>query len=175
MTTLVISGHHARHLFANESGGHRWQRVPPTERSGRVHTSTITVAVLPLIDAKDITVSERDLEISSCRGSGAGGQHRNKTETAIQIKHKPSGILVRCESERSQYQNRQTALQILASKLVKMRAEQAESDQNGRRAKQIGSGERGDKRRTIKTQDNIVVDHISGQRWRYSDYMRGDW
>jgi len=105
-------------VFREESGGHRWQRVPPNERSGRVHTSTVTVAVLPVPTPQEFKLNESDLEILACRGSGPGGQNRNKTSTAIQMRHKPSGLVVRSEGERSQFQNKQLAFEIMAFPVI---------------------------------------------------------
>src|SRR5262245_27706860 len=102
-------GFNASGVFANESGGHRWQRIPPTERHGRVHTSTVTVAVLPEPAPQEVTLNDKDLEFGTTRGSGPGGQNRNKVETVVVLKHKPSGIVVRCETERSQQRNRELA------------------------------------------------------------------
>lgn len=175
LTTLVVSGAGAAQLFADEAGGHRWQRVPPTEKRGRMQTSTITVAVLPASEAGDVQIDPKDLDIRVTRGSGPGGQHRNKTETAIQLLHKPTGILVRCETERSQHQNRATALQILSARLQEANRSSHLHNTNAQRAGQIGSGQRGDKRRTIRSQDNRVTDHVTGRVWRYADYIKGEW
>ena len=169
------SGKGVEKLFQNESGGHRWQRVPPNEKKGRVHTSTITVAVLSEPEKTQVVLREEDLEESACRGSGAGGQHRNVTASAVQLKHKPSGIMVRCESERSQAQNRSTARAILRAKLWELRNTQQSEDRSKNRKDQVGSGMRGDKRRTIRTQDDQVTDHLTGRVWRYKDYHRGIW
>lgn len=172
---LRISGKLTVETFRNESGGHRWQRVPPNERKGRVHTSTITIAVLNEPTEKQVVLREQDLEITTMRGSGAGGQHRNKTDSAVRIRHLPTGVEVRCESERSQYQNKETAMGVLRARV----AEAAQAEANGERAedrrRQVGSGMRGDKRRTIRTQDDVVNDHITGKQWRYKNYARGDW
>jgi len=169
------TGRDAEVVFQNEQGGHRWQRVPANEKRGRVHTSTVTVAVLPEPTETQVRLDARDLVITACRGSGAGGQHRNVTDSAVQITHRPSKIQVRCESERSQHQNRETALAALRAKLW-----QAERDRiNGARAsdrkQQVGSGMRGDKRRTIRCQDGQVSDHVTGRTWRLREYLRGEW
>jgi len=172
---LEISGKGAKELLGNEQGGHRWQRIPPTERKGRVHTSTITVAVMEEASSSSVKLIDAELEISTCRGSGAGGQHRNKTDSAVQIKHIPTGLIVRCESERSQLQNKETAKEILRSRIEELSFSKNSSERADNRKNQVGSGQRGDKRRTIRQQDNQVVDHVSGRVWRYDDYQRGIW
>lgn len=170
-----VDGRGADEAFADEAGGHRWQRVPPTEKRGRVHTSTVTVVVLPVPSEVDLAIPPGDLRWSTCRGSGAGGQHRNVTDSACQVTHLPSGTSVRCESERSQHRNRQTALELLRARLLAVqRAERAEA-RHRERMKQAGSGMRGDKRRTIRVQDGVVTDHVLKRRWRLKDYLRGDW
>lgn len=172
---LRITGKKSDSLFANESGGHRVQRVPPNDKRGRVHTSTITVAVMPEPSAVDVVIHDKDLEIKTCRGSGAGGQHRNVTDSAVIVTHKPSNMSVRCESERSQTQNKATAIALLRSRLW----EQANSAKTGREAQsrkeQVGCGARGDKRRTIRYQDGTVIDHVLNKTWRLKDYLRGDY
>lgn len=172
MLVARVVGKGATRAFADEAGGHRWQRVPPTERHGRVHTSTVTVAVMREPSATEVVIADADLEWSTCRGSGAGGQHRNKTESAVVLRHAASGLMVRCESERSQHQNRASALALLRARLlVKAEAGDAAA-RNGRRREQVGSGMRGDKRRTIQTQNGVVVDHVTGRRAQVRDYLR---
>lgn len=158
--------------LANESGGHRWQRVPPTERKGRVHTSTVTVAVLREPSAVEVVLRDADLDFATCRGSGAGGQHRNKTESAVIVTHRPSGLAVRCESERSQHQNKATAVAILRSRLLAARESAATGARASDRRAQVGSGMRGDKRRTIQVQNGVVVDHPSDRRCEVRSYLR---
>ena len=172
---LQVSGKLAEKIFKNESGGHRWQRIPPTEKRGRVHTSTVTVAVMKEPEKSEFKIEERDLQITTCRGSGAGGQHRNKTDSAVQIKHIPSGIIVRCETERSQMQNKETALQVLRARLLERKESKEISKIEKDRKSQVGSGMRGDKRRTIRQQDGQVNDHVTGKTWRYEDYIKGNW
>lgn len=174
MAVLRVSGD-SLGAFAEEAGGHRWQRVPPTERRGRVHTSTVTVAVLQEPEATELVVSPGDLEWSYCRAGGHGGQHLQKHDTAVQVKHKPTGLIVRCENERSQHQNKANALAVLRARLS---AQQRAADHAVRaddRKRQVGSGQRGDKRRTIRVQDGQVTDHVLGRRWQLEKYMEGDW
>ena len=162
-------------LFSVEGGGHRWQRVPPNEKRGRVHTSTVTVAVLPEPTPTQVVLRESDLDEQTCRGSGAGGQHRNKTDSAVQLRHVPSGIVVRCEAERDQSQNRRVAREILRARLWEAARGAAQAARDTQRRSQVGSGMRGDKRRTIAVQRDEVVDHVTGRSWRFKDYVRGDW
>ncbi len=166
-------GRRAVEVFAGETGGHRWQRVPPTERRGRRHTSTVTVAVLPLEVRSDVVIGERDIEWQATRGSGKGGQHRNKTSSAVQMRHLPSGITVRVEAERSQHQNRATALRILSARLSALAQGTATSERAQTRRGQVGTGQRGDKIRTVRTQDDSVVDHRTNKRTSFSRYRRG--
>lgn len=170
----MARGKGVEEAFKNESGGMRWQRVPPNEKRGRVHTSTVTVAVLPEPDESRLKIDPRDLEWSTCRGSGAGGQHRNKTESAVQLKHVPTGIMVRCESERSQHQNRATALSALRAKLWQDIQDRGREGRNAERRCQVGSGMRGDKVRTYRTQDDSVTDHRTGRKASLKSVMRGD-
>jgi len=169
------TGNRVHSVFCDEPGGHRWQRVPPNEKRGRVHTSTVTVAVLPEPTEAQVRINSRDLEYTTCRGSGPGGQHRNKTESAVQLTHLPSKITVRVENGRSQHQNRQTALELLRARLWAMEQERVVGARADDRKRQVGSGMRGDKRRTIRAQDGQVVDHVTGRTWRYKDYIRGNW
>jgi len=174
VVTFRVSGEQAAELFKDEPGGHRWQRIPPTERNGRVQTSTVTVAVLGEPSEAEVHIADRDLEWTACRGSGAGGQARNKTSSAIQLRHVPSGLMVRCESERSQAQNKRTALALLRAKLWERQQGVADEGRAADRKAQVGLGERGSKRRTIRVGDDQVVDHISGRRWRFRDYVKGN-
>jgi len=168
-------GRDADDVFRDEAGGHRWQRIPPNEKRGRVQTSTVTVAVLPEPTETQVRIAPGDLEWATCRGSGAGGQHRNKTESAVQLVHRPTGVMVRCESERSQHQNRATALALLRARLWATEQEKRVGGIAASRKAQVGSGMRGDKRRTIRVQDGVVNDHVTGKRWSFRDYERGDW
>ncbi|MEJ7599435.1 MAG: peptide chain release factor-like protein [Kofleriaceae bacterium] len=168
-------GKGAHQLFAGEAGGHRWQRIPPSEKRGRVHSSTITVAVLDEPSEAELQIAERDLTWSTCRASGSGGQHLQKTDSAVLLTHVPTGMQVRSEAERSQHQNRAVALATLRARLAALQREQAHAVRAHERRTQIGSGMRGDKRRTVRVQDGSVVDHETGRSWRLRDYVRGEW
>ena len=173
---LRASGKDVRETFAHEAGGHRWQRVPPNDKRGRVHTSTVTVAVLEEPSEIEMPhLDPADLDISTCRASGSGGQHVQKTDSAVQIRHLPTGIVVRCETERSQSYNKATALSILRARLHERQLGDAHAQRADTRRRQIGSGQRGDKRRTIAVQRDSVVDHVTGRSWRFEDYVRGRW
>jgi peptide chain release factor 1 len=173
--TLVVTGDGARALFADEGGGHRWQRIPPTEKRGRMQTSTVVVAVLDPLAVSDTAIDVNDVEFITARGSGPGGQNRNKTESCVIATHKQSGISVRIDNERSQHQNKATALKVLAARLYEQRRTSVVNERNASRKEQMGSGMRGDKVRTYRTQDDQVVDHRTGKRWRLSSWMRGQW
>jgi len=175
LLVFKVTGKQAVSTFANEAGGHRWQRVPPTEKKGRRQTSTITVAVLPVPREADLRIPDADLDWKTCRGSGSGGQHRNVTDSAVQLTHLPTGLSVRCESERSQHYNRSLALEMLRAKLMARRRTQAIDSRSANRRAQLGSGMRADKRRTIRVQDGTVTDHILGKKWKLKDYLRGNW
>lgn len=170
-----VSGKKAKKTFAHESGGHRWQRVPPTEKKGRRQTSTITVAVLQIPTTTEIKIDPDDLDWKTCRGSGAGGQARNKLETAVQLTHIPTNTSVRCENEKSQHRNRETALELLGARLLADKTKTVNSQRAKDRQAQVGSGMRADKRRTIRTQDNLVTDHILNKTWSLKDYLKGNW
>lgn len=173
---VEVSGHDADLVFVNEPGGHRWQRRPPNDRHDRTHTSTITIAVMPLVELEALShVQRREIDEQFTRGSGAGGQHRNKTSSAVILTHKPSGIVVRVESERSQYQNRRRAMTMLLERLRERQLSAQDSAAASSRRQQVGSGMRGDKRRTIAVQRGDVVDHVTGRRWNYKNYVRGIW
>lgn len=172
---MRVRGRGAAEAFAEEGGGHRWQRVPPNERRGRVHTSTITVAVLPADAPARIEVKRSDLDIRAMRSGGSGGQKVNKTSSAIRVKHVPSGLTVRRETERSWHRNRADALGELQARLEAAARERHEAGRQQDRRGQVGSGMRGDKRRTVRCQDDVVVDHPTGRTWRYRDYARGEW
>lgn len=172
---FTVEGKGAAKVFKNEPGGHRFQRTPPTEKRGRVQTSTITVAVLEMVKSTKVQVLGKDLDYKYCRGSGAGGQHKNVTDSAVKLTHKPTGLVVRCESGRSQHANKATALEILKAHLSGEAHSEASRDEKHKRKKQVGTGMRADKIRTIRVQDNSVKDHVTGKTWSWKKYRRGDW
>ncbi len=159
----------AEHLLPlqAESGGHRWQRVPPTERRGRVHTSTVTVAALPLPETHDFTLKDSDIEVFTTRDTGTGGQHRNTTDSCVVMRHRPSGIEAKAAG-RSQHQNRRVARALLEARVTAEREEQKR-----RRRELIGSGMRGDKIRTYRQKDDLVTDHRTGSKARLSQLVKG--
>ena len=145
-----------------ESGVHRVQRVPTTESSGRIHTSTVTVAVLPEVDEVDIDINPNDLRIDTYRASGAGGQHINKTDSAIRITHIPTGIVVTCQDQRSQHKNKDKAMKVLRSKLYEGAQEQQNSEIAQTRKSQVGTGDRSERIRTYNFPQGRVSDHRIG-------------
>ena len=167
-------GKKAHEVFKNEPGGHRWQRIPPNEKRGRRHTSTITVAVLHEPQEHEVKIDKRDLEESFTRGSGPGGQHRNKKDTCVLLKHKPSGIQIRVDGGRSQDASRQTAMSILRSRLYEAKKNMVTSKRNQKRQQQVGSGMRGDKIRTMQVHNDSVVDHRTGKRTTFKKFQKGD-
>ena len=159
---FVISGAGAYSRMKYESGVHRVQRVPETESGGRVHTSTATVAVLPEMEEVDVQINPADIEMQVYRASGAGGQHVNKTSSAVRLIHKPSGIVVACQEERSQLQNREKCMRMLASKLYEIEQEKLSSEVTGMRRSQVGSGMRNERIRTYNFPQGRVTDHRVG-------------
>lgn len=175
LTVFRLSGSGSEEAWKDEAGGIRWQRVPPTEKRGRVQTSTVTVAVLPEPAEAQVRIDPKDVEVSTTRGSGPGGQNRNKVETCVVLRHLPTGMIVRCETERSQHRNKSIALSLLRARLWEAECRRMVGARDDDRRRQIGSGLRGDKRRTVRCQDGTVHDHVTGRRWSFKDYERGDW
>ena len=172
---FVISGRGAWSRMKYESGVHRVQRVPETESGGRVHTSTATVAVLPEMEEVDVQIDPSDIEMQVYRASGAGGQHVNKTSSAVRLIHKPSGIVVACQEERSQLQNREKCMRMLASKLYEIEQERIESENTGLRRSQVGTGMRNERIRTYNFPQGRVTDHRVGLTlYRIDSIMDGD-
>ncbi len=174
--SFSIQGHDVYQHMKYESGVHRVQRVPATEASGRIHTSTVTVAVLPEVDDVDeVPINEKDLRIDTYRSSGAGGQHVNKTESAIRITHLPTGIVVTCQDERSQRQNREKAIRILQAKLLEIERQKAEDEITSSRRSQVGAGDRSEKIRTYNFPQSRLTDHRIGfSVHNLSAVMEGD-
>lgn len=172
---FVISGRGAYSRLKYESGVHRVQRVPETESGGRVHTSTATVAVLPEVEEVDVSINPADIEMQVFRASGAGGQHINKTSSAVRLIHKPSGIVVACQEERSQQQNREKCMRMLASKLYEIEQEKQDSAVTGLRRSQVGTGMRNERIRTYNFPQGRVTDHrVNLTLYRIDAVMDGE-
>ena len=176
--TFLVEGKGAYSRFKFESGVHRVQRVPVTESQGRIQTSAATVAVLPEMEdvtAADVEIKDSDLIYESCKSSGAGGQHINKTESAVRLTHKPTGIVIECQQERSQLQNKEKALMMLRSKLYHMKKQEQEENLAAARKSQIGSGDRSEKIRTYNYPQSRVTDHRIGySMYDLPSFMNGN-
>lgn len=173
--SFTIQGANAFSRLKYESGVHRVQRVPETETGGRIHTSTVTVAVLPEMDSVDVDLNPGDIEMQVFRSSGAGGQHVNKTSSAVRLIHKPTGTVVECQQERSQFQNREKAMRILASRLYEQQQEKLLDEYSAQRRSQVGSGMRNERIRTYNFPQGRVTDHRIGLTlYKIDAVMDGD-
>jgi len=160
--TFMITGKGVYSRLKFESGVHRVQRVPDTESSGRIHTSTATVAVLPVVEDVEVELNPDDIRMEVYRASGAGGQHINKTSSAVRLIHEPTGIIAECQTERSQLQNREYAMRMLRSKLYEMEKQKQDAELANERKSQVGSGDRSEKIRTYNYPQGRITDHRIG-------------
>ena len=173
--TFMVSGKGVYSRLKFESGVHRVQRVPDTERSGRIHTSTATVAVLPVVEDVEIEINPADIKMEVFRSSGAGGQHINKTSSAVRLIHEPTGIVVECQTERSQFQNRDNAMKMLRTKLYEIEKQKQDSEVANARKSQVGSGDRSEKIRTYNYPQGRITDHRIGMSiYQMENFLNGD-
>ena len=173
--TFMVTGKGVYSRLKFESGVHRVQRVPDTESSGRIHTSTATVAVLPVVEDVEIEINPSDIKMEVFRSSGAGGQHINKTSSAVRLIHEPTGIVVECQTERSQFQNRDNAMKMLRTKLYEIEKEKQDSEVANARKTQVGSGDRSEKIRTYNYPQGRITDHRIGMSiYQMENFLNGD-
>ena len=173
--TFMVSGKGVYSRLKFESGVHRVQRVPDTESSGRIHTSTATVAVLPVVEDVEIEINPADIKMEVFRSSGAGGQHINKTSSAVRLIHEPTGIVVECQTERSQFQNRDNAMKMLRTKLYEIEKQKQDSEVANARKSQVGSGDRSEKIRTYNYPQGRITDHRIGMSiYQMENFLNGD-
>ena len=173
-TSIRLTGKDVNKIKLSEPGGHRFQRTPPTEKKGRVHTSTVTVAVMDVAERKEVTLRPNDVEMWFTRSSGAGGQNRNKVESTVCLKHLPTGLEVRADSERDQGENRRIGMARLLEKVTNHTRDLEDTARASDRKGQIGTGMRGDKIRTIRYQDDVVTCERTGRKTQLKAYLRGD-
>ena len=173
--SFMITGKGAYSRFKFESGVHRVQRVPDTESSGRIHTSTATVAVLPEVEDVEVDLNPADIKMEVFRASGAGGQHVNKTSSAVRLIHEPTGIVAECQTERSQTQNREYAMRLLRSRIYQMEKEKQDKELASERKSQVGSGDRSEKIRTYNYPQGRITDHRIGfSTYQFDNFLNGD-
>ena len=173
--SFMITGKGAYSRLKFESGVHRVQRVPDTESSGRIHTSTATVAVLPVVEDVEIEINPADIKMEVFRASGAGGQHINKTSSAVRLIHEPTGIVVECQTERSQFQNKDNAMRMLRTKLYEIEKQKQDSEVANARKSQVGSGDRSEKIRTYNYPQGRITDHRIGMSiYQMENFLNGD-
>ena len=173
--SFMVTGKGAYSRLKFESGVHRVQRVPDTESSGRIHTSTATVAVLPVVEDVEIDINPSDIKMEVFRASGAGGQHINKTSSAVRLIHEPTGIVVECQTERSQFQNKDNAMKMLRTKLYEIEKAKQDNEIASSRKSQVGSGDRSEKIRTYNYPQGRITDHRIGMSiYQMENFLNGD-